>query len=841
MLASLGAKKPAPAGSPADDPDAPALALARKYLAGGEGSRAALLEALDRMGWGVRDAKGEIVRAPPAGNDSGLALRDYEVEELLWRPSEQPAVRLISVARALAVPFETADPEELAQALVEALRASAESTQPQQRFWARFVVALGRVSPAGYDLLASAPPAVIPPSRAEMREHEKEAMKDPMVALRVGASTPAWRADDPVLGPSPRPTQAAGPTLEGQTERDERRLNELSGELDKLTAELSSSDTERQHAAQAKLDKLTAEMHGIMARQQAANLQQMAASMQRSENGEGAGEEEDSGSRFMAEWRDQPLSFLQIALITKVLAADLRQVAARGPRAGQTTRRPAGGFFPLAVIQVAQAPSDFTPFGEQFAGAAGDIWAGGWGAYTGAVIDRNLPENKFTKGTAIANTIIAWFKIIMTVTRQEITITVENEPLVRTKTRAPGERRTARAKIVIDFPKSDVLKAIRAAGSLTTVDPDLPEGGPVAGARVVWRLPEGSYNGKYQTAKGGWTYRPDLAVVQFARAGGSAAYISTTNDAGEATITIEGVPQRKELSKRVRPYPRRAMVAVEVTIKVGNMTQDLTDAINTAMGGVVTGGLGFVAEMVERSSFFFQAGQPFEVTDWKEPTWEGDFEITVKGAGSQHEKGRKGGPDVDLTWRMDRFMEGRFHTPEWEEEAEAKSDDSSGGRHRLEVDGDPRYFRLDDSSSSKSLHTENAYEAVGPVQIQAPGRNRLALYSRAEPSGSAELLFTGGKMMLDLKPFFGAECIVGRAERNRARTSRRVGTEFLSLLGGVFPDTFALIEDYDGSGDFIEGTKTFDRQGTLPYVPPFDVSVTVKYRLWKNNPPPPNK
>src|SRR4029077_11339107 len=104
----------------------------------------------------------------------------------------------------------------------------------------------------------------------------------------------------------------------------------------------------------------------------------------------------------------------------------------------------------------------------------------------------------------------------------------------------------------------------------------------------------------------------------------------------------------------VRPYPRRAAIAVEVTIKVGNLTQDLNDAINTAMGGPLIGGLGFIADMVLRTSFFFQAGKIFEVTDWKEPAWEGDFQITVKGAGSKHEKGEKGGPDQDYAWSMNR-------------------------------------------------------------------------------------------------------------------------------------------------------------------------------------------
>ena len=137
-----------------------------------------------------------------------------------------------------------------------------------------------------------------------------------------------------------------------------------------------------------------------------------------------------------------------------------------------------------AMITLAQlAPAPAPNFGDQFSGAAGDIWATVTGAYTGAVLDHHLPDSKFSKGVGIANVIIAWYKTIMSVARQNITIEVENAPLVRTKNRSPGERRTAKAKVEIDFPKHDALKAIRAAANLSTLDLQLPDGGPVSGAK----------------------------------------------------------------------------------------------------------------------------------------------------------------------------------------------------------------------------------------------------------------------------------------------------------------------------------------------------------------------
>ena len=195
------------------------------------------------------------------------------------------------------------------------------------------------------------------------------------------------------------------------------------------------------------------------------------------------------------------------------------------------------------------------------------------------------------------------------------------------------------------------------------------------------------------------------------------------------------------------------------------------------MGGPVSGSLTFVADMIMRTSFFFNASSPFEVTDWKEPAWQGEFEITVKGAGSDRKDGEKGGPPVEYTWSLDRYMIGRLHTPDWDEDNEAKRNYDTDARHKLEIDGESRHFKLTDSSSSKSKNSHNRYRADGPLQIPPPAGSTLASYSRAEPSGSAELMFTGGKMVLNLEPFFGAECLVHAvgAERRTFREPVRRG------------------------------------------------------------------
>jgi hypothetical protein len=804
------------------------MILARQYLLGGADSRTALLEALQRMGWSVRNAKGDVVQAAPAGADTGLAMRDYELEELLWKPTEQPGIRLISVAQALAVPFEGTDAEELAQDLLKTVRDSAGSTQPQQRFWGKFIIALGRVSPNGCDLASPAPSSILPLTSAETKAVQKLATTDPMGALlKNRPSKPVWPDDDPVLAPSPRADRPAVGTLK----RDSQRLDVVSEQIAKLTPLLFNTDAAAPGDL-AKLGSLNAEAVLIAKRMESDGSREGAAKLRSMQ-----GENVDTEPRFLAEWRDQPLSLLQIALISRVVSADLRlEAKAPGSPTGHASTRLTTGALPLALIQLAQvtAPAPAPTFGDQFAGAAGDIWATGWGNYTGAVLEHHLPDAKFTKSLGIANTIIAWLKAIMSVARQNITIDVENAPLVRTKTRAAGEVRTAHTKVEIDFPKGDVLKAIRAAGNFTGLDLQVPDGGPASGAKIVWRLPEGSYGTKFQSANGGSVYKPELAFVQFREGGG---YVSTTNDAGEATIDIQGVPQRRDLPKTVREFPRRAVIAVEVTIKVGNITQDFTDAISNAMGGPIGGGLTFIADMILRTSFFFQKSKPFEVTDWKEPAWEGEFTIKARGAGSDHSVGQKGGSDTDSGWSIDRSMEGKLHTPEWAEDDQTDQMQTSDGRYVLEVDGDTRRFNLHDSSYFHARDIDNRYDARGPMQVPTPGPSNLMMDSRAEPSGSAVLTLTGGKMILDLKPFFAADCLVATYERSKNHSSNHSEVVRFSLLDGITPSDFSIVKDYDGSSDTIEGTETFNCRGTLS-PGGGDMTVVVEYRLWKNLRPP---
>jgi hypothetical protein len=849
---SLTAQNAKPSNDDGYDLDTRALLLARTYVEGGEGARAALLEALQHMGWGLRGAKGELLQAAPAGADTGLALREFELSQLLRPTDKQASLRLISFAQALAVPARTVDPEELAQGIVEDIRKTVDSTRPQARFWARFIVALGRVGPAGYDLTKPSPPPFIPPNPKSMKKildqqlerlagNPLQPLKNPQELMEAVNPTPIWTDNDPVLAPSPLPKRPEGDTRTTTVEKDRMRMDQISEEMGRLADEIGSGNPERMKAAQEKMHKLSGETAMIGQRMQSASMHETSGALKTVQSGgqiDGPLE-----SRFMAEWRDQPFCSLQVLLITRVLAADLIQAipSTLAPRRVDARRWPLG--LPLAAIRVAQglAGAPNPSFGQQVITSAGDMWATVSTSTMGHVLDLLRPHSNVAPSQYIgmANAIIAWLKTFITLLNQDIALEVLNEPLIRTKSHvSPGEERTARVKVKIDFPPGQKIAEARGYLNPVGLDLDLPADGNVKGAKVVWRILEGDTATKYQTASGGWTYNPDLAFIQFADrgGGGTETYVSTTNWAGQATIQLQGKPQKRQLPSTVREYRRRAAVGVEVTIDPGNFVKDFTDATSTASAGPPAGMLTFVAEMILRSSFFFSWGYAFEVVDWKEPAWDGEFEITVAASGAKSLKGVKGAPDSDITWKMDRYLVSRMHTPEWEEQDELQRV-STDGVHVLEVAGDTRYFRLKDASSSTTKNGKNRYEATGPIQIRPPARNQMEKWSVAQPSGNAVLTLYPGKMTLELKPFFTAECMVARIESSGGNSAKKSGTEFLNLLYGLDKSDFTIKAPYNEQ-DVISGEETFPCKGNLPFVPTFDVSVTVKYRLSKNNPPP---
>ncbi len=137
-------------------PDFRAAQLAEKVAAGGAQALPALITALSHSGIAVGE-RGEEELVEAAQPIQGLTFRAWEVNALgdLLARGRQPLQPLSSVADVIASSIDGIDRERVAKLLLEDLRAHAQGAHGPQRFWARFIVELGRRSRfAPHDMLS---------------------------------------------------------------------------------------------------------------------------------------------------------------------------------------------------------------------------------------------------------------------------------------------------------------------------------------------------------------------------------------------------------------------------------------------------------------------------------------------------------------------------------------------------------------------------------------------------------------------------------------------------------------------------------------------------------------
>ncbi|HUG10411.1 MAG TPA: hypothetical protein VMM36_05330 [Opitutaceae bacterium] len=860
---------PEPAKVPAYMPDdGAAVWLAMRCAEGGDDARPALVAALDRMGWGVKDGEDNLVRAPAIAEPTGLAMRDYEIEAVFWNADLQPGMRLISYTRALAVAMPAADPEELAQGLLDSIREGAESSDPQRRFWARFIIALG-MAQGGDDLLGQGEPLMMPPDTQALQgmmpkmpdeipdipEDASDAEKirhgmaiaarmmnqggfDMAALTQAAAPKTMWPLDDPVLGRTPPP--------ESGSKTAEERLDEAQQQLLETTTAMMSADPATVEAATRKMSQLSARMTALNEAIQVANASRMLKS--NDPDYEGDEIDDDNGSRFMAEHRSTPLSMLQIALITRVLVAELLALPTSADGSADSSSAPrivSASLLPLPRWLLAQAPAGAAPssVSGQIASFGADPLVTTGKPFLKEAIDKTEVGKDVGKRLGLVNTVMGWLKTVMMLAKSKITLEVENTPLVRTKNKTPGEQRRVKCIVEIDFPKNpEGLKVVRELMKIASLDLEVPEGGRQEGAQVAWRIIEGGAGNRYETAGGDSVIRPDLAVVKFASrrqgAAPSSVNVSTTNQQGEAFIEIEGEPQKKVLPTNVRPKARRAAIAVDVTMKVADLTRDMKEAAaagnkgNPGLIGIVT----MISEMIQRSSLFFKKGKDFPVTDWALPAWEGRIEIKLRAGGNKNEPGQKGGPDAAYSWGMNREMIAYLQTPEWDQEEAAERGIDSSNRIRLEVTEATTPYRINDFSTSHAGSVETAFTAEGPVDKPRPAQGGGPTWqSKAEPSGYATLTIwpetDPPRFSFEVDPSFYVKAHIFHFVKSGRSSNTTNEVRSFGLLAGINASSWSDSGTFDPSSGNISGRVRNTVKGYLPDVPEFDVSFEFEYQL----------
>ncbi len=240
----------------------------------------------------------------------------------------------------------------------------------------------------------------------------------------------------------------------------------------------------------------------------------------------------------------------------------------------------------------------------------------------------------YSKGTNIANAILALIKLYAFYACLETDITMSGDPpLVRTQSiYTAGEKRTLTATVRENIGKWQALNCARLALNGANLDISLPNDGPVAGVKTQWVLT----NGSYDVSHGEITYPfvelvfPDGApLVQNASVPVSDASAPKTDEEGHTTIDIEGAKQREQLVKPV-PIMKQAEVRFTVAAKAVTMRQDLIDAVGNGLSIPIGVGVGGPVEMLLRSNIYFSKALQIPVKDWDtcEGGWGGTISYT---------------------------------------------------------------------------------------------------------------------------------------------------------------------------------------------------------------------
>jgi hypothetical protein len=144
---------PAPLPQPPGTPEEAAAELAKRVVAADDQSTAALLTASQMSGFSVRADDGSIA-LESVKPGQGIVMDAWEAAALAKLFGEGMQIRFTDFGNALANSLRPLKDAPLPDMFLMGIRVDAQSNQPTMRFWANFIIELGRHSAEPYDLMA---------------------------------------------------------------------------------------------------------------------------------------------------------------------------------------------------------------------------------------------------------------------------------------------------------------------------------------------------------------------------------------------------------------------------------------------------------------------------------------------------------------------------------------------------------------------------------------------------------------------------------------------------------------------------------------------------------------
>ena len=284
----------------------------------------------------------------------------------------------------------------------------------------------------------------------------------------------------------------------------------------------------------------------------------------------------------------------------------------------------------------------------------------------------------YGKVAGIANIVLTVFKFIVSYASLEVEVTMdgEDQELVRTRTKQPGDRRTFTAKLQMDTGKWQMINCLRPELNKAGLDVDIPESGPLKGVNVVWVMVRGGDSRGWigtlqdlpEILSGNVTYGDGIVFFDALPGADRSPAKQLTNDEGVSQIYVVGVPQETDLSKRkLTELYKAAAVRVDVQLKpmkitdkkqgLSNIMDIVGNAFSFLTGDIVGGVVGTTAETMYRSNWYSAEPYYFPVKDW-EPCkghWQGTitYRVTSKRSGSAENLANKS------SWNDQYYYEAR--------------------------------------------------------------------------------------------------------------------------------------------------------------------------------------
>ena len=199
-------------------------------------------------------------------------------------------------------------------------------------------------------------------------------------------------------------------------------------------------------------------------------------------------------------------------------------------------------------------------------------------------------------------------------------------PLVRTKkTNVDGATHELRATIRMNTGRAQMLNCFRIMLNAAGLDLSLPNDGPVAGVKVLWRCVSGCRVGE------------PLQLCECGIHSGDPtqnAYATRTDQDGVARTGIQGRRQKQQLGEWALEARREATVAITVKLITPDLVSDLVSIGETlagaAIGGALGAGPGFIADLLDWYGVR-GATYRFPVVDWELPGYRVRHTATVAG------------------------------------------------------------------------------------------------------------------------------------------------------------------------------------------------------------------